>query len=116
MLLAYTTAKLDPTTQKKTYELQLFAQPDPPRAKGKHFYLIYLSSYPAVEVTVNAEARNVQALHLFPIDDIARGEIKIEQGGKTVLEFTANQHGNFHVVLFDKSDGTIGGMLLPDYG
>ena len=116
MLIAYSKATTDPVTQKTVQELQLFAQADPARQKGKRFFLLYLSSRPSAEIIVNGKPRSLPALHLVPADEVSRGEVRIEEGGKSVLDFVANENGNFHVILFDKPDGSLNGILLPDYG
>lgn len=114
-ILAYTKLVLDPLTRLPIAQLQLFSYPDPPPEKGKHFYLIYASSRPAVELLVNGQSRKLAALHLQKIDDIARGTVKVESVGKSVLDFTANENGAFLIVAFDKVDGSIGGIMMPVY-
>jgi hypothetical protein len=114
-IIAFAKPVQDPVTHKTIEQLQLFSQADPAREKGKHFYLLYVSARPAVDVVVNGQPRNLAALRQLKIDEIARGTIKVESAGKPVLEFAAQQNGNFLAMIFDKPDGGIAGMLLPDY-
>jgi hypothetical protein len=116
-VVAYTKPVVDPQTKKTVDQLQLFSQPDPPRGKGKHFRLLYVSAArPAVDVTLNGQATRLNALREGKADEVARGQMKIESAGKSVIDFTAEENGSFLVIVFDKADGSLGGMVLPDYG
>ena len=77
---------------------------------------MYVSSRPAVDLLVNGQPANLKALQQIKADSLARGSINVEYGGKRVISFTAEESGNFLIVIFDKADGGIAGMTLPDYG
>lgn len=113
-VIAYSKQVVDPVTKKSGFELQLFSQADPARDKGKQFYILYVSARPNVELAINGEARTLPALRAQKADD-SRGSIKVEYGGKPVVEFTANESGAFVAVISDKPDGGLAGILLPDY-
>jgi hypothetical protein len=115
-IIAFTKSVLDPITRKPVEQLQFFSQSDPPREKGKHFYIVYASAHPAVDLLINGQSRNVVALRTLRADDIAGGAIKIEYAGKSIADFTAHESGTFLVIILDKADGTVAGMVLPDYG
>jgi len=115
-IIAFTKPVLDPITHKTIQQLQLLSQIDPAREKGKRFYLIYVSARPTVSLVVNGQPKNLPALRQFKTADILHGTIKVESDGKLVLDFAAQQNGNVLAIIFDKADGSISGMLLPDYG
>ena len=114
-MIAFVKPVLDPNTRQTTLQLQLFSQQDAAREKGKHFFLLYVSPRPAVDVVVNGQPKNVPALRQIKVDDLAPGNIKIESSGKEIVNFAAQQNGNFLAIIFDKPDSTLTGMLLPDY-
>ncbi len=115
-VIAYSKLGADPHTKQPLQELQLFALPDPARAKGKHFRMIYASARASAEVTLNGQPTRLNALREAGLSELARGNIKIEAAGKPVMDFTAEENGTFLIIIFDKPDGSLGGMLLPDYG
>lgn len=106
---------LDPATRQTTLQLQLYSQGDSAREKGKHFYLLYVSPRPAVDLIINGQPKNVPALRQFKVNDVAHGSIKVESGGNSLVDFAAQQNGNFLAIVFDKPDGSLSGMLVPDY-
>jgi hypothetical protein len=112
-IIAFTKPVVDSVTRKIVQELQLVFQTDPPREKGKHFYVIYASPHPAANLVLNGVQQNIPALRQLKADE--RGSIKIESGGKAIVDFTAQQNGSFLAIVFDKPDGSLAGMLLPDY-
>ena len=115
-IVAYSKAVIDPLTRKPVNQLQLFTETDPPREKGKQFRMLFVSARPAADVTINGQAQNLPALKTVKIDNVARGAVKVEAAGKPVFDFTAEESGSFLIIIFDKPDGTVGGVMLPDYG
>ena len=115
-IVAYSKAVIDPLTRKPVNQLQLFTETDPPREKGKQFRMLFVSARPAADVTINGQAKNLPALKTVKIDNVARGAVKVEAAGKPVFDFTAEESGSFLIIIFDKPDGTVGGVMLPDYG
>jgi hypothetical protein len=114
-IIAFAKPVFDPVTRQNTMQLQLFPQPDAAREKGKHFFLLYVSPRPAADVVVNGQPRNVPALRQINVDNLAHGNIKIESDRTEIANFAAQQNGNFLAIIFDKPDGTLTGMLMPDY-
>lgn len=114
-IIAFAKPVLDPITRQTIVQLELYSQPDAAREKGKHFYLLYVSPRPAANLVVNGQPKNVPALRQFKVDDLAQRSIKIESAGSSIVDFEAQQNGNFLAVIFDKPDGSLTGMLLPDY-
>ena len=96
--------------------MQLFTETDPPREKGKQFRMLFVSARPAVDVIINGQPKNLPALKTIKVDNVARGAVKVEAAGKPVFDFTAEESGSFLIIIFDKPDGTMGGVMLPDYG
>ena len=115
-VVAYAKPAVDPTTKKSTEVVQLLARPDPPRGKGKQFQVLSVSSRPTLTVTINGQSVTLGSLRELKADDLAKGSIKIEYAGKSVIDFAAQEPGSFLTVVFDRPDGTLGGVLVPDYG
>ncbi len=115
-LIAYSKWVLDPITRKPVPQLQIFPQSNAPRNKGKHFYYLYVSARPTAEITVNGQPMSLSALRSVAADEISRGAAKIESGGISIVDFTAAESGSFLVIIFDKPDGSLNGIVLPDYG
>lgn len=115
-VIAFSKPALDPQTKKTIEIIQLFARADPPREKGKHFQVISVSSHPSVDLTINGQPLTLASFRELKADDAAKGALKIEFAGKSVLNFAADESGSFLAVLYDRPDGTMGAVLLPDYG
>ena len=115
-VVAYPKPTVDPLTKKTVQTLALFARADPPREKGKHFQILCVSARPSIDVSVNGQPVSLAPLRELKADGYAKGSLKIEYLGKPVIDFGAEESGSFLVILFDRPDGTIGGILLPDYG
>jgi hypothetical protein len=90
-------------------------RPNPPRAHGKQFELLYLSSRPAINLTINGQNRMVSAMREVLPGDLPSGQIKVEYAGKPVLLFDAPESGNFLVVIFDDLAGKVSGVVVADY-
>jgi hypothetical protein len=115
-VVAYPKPAIDPLTKKTVQTLALFARADPPREKGKHFQILCVSTRPSINISVNGQPVSLAPLRELKADGYAKGSLKIEYLGKPVIDFGAEESGSFLVVLFDRPDGTIGGVLMPDYG
>lgn len=115
-IIAFSKPVVDPQTKQTVQQLQLVALPDPPRGKGKSFRVVYASAKPGLEIMLNGQPLHLNAMQESRTGEAARGAIKIEAAGKPVLNFTAEESGSFLAIIFDKADGSLGGMLLPDYG
>ena len=115
-VVAFLKPVFDPQTRQTVVQAQLFAQPEPPHEKGKHFYILYASANTGINLTVNGQARILRPLQLEKADDRAHSTIKLESGGRSFFDFAAEENGTFVVIVFDKPDGTIGAMVLPNYG
>src|SRR2546421_966194 len=96
-VIAYCKTIVDPRTRQPTQILQLLSRPNPPRAHGKQFQLLYLSGRPMIDLTINGQSRSVSALRELLPAELPAGQIKIEYTGKPVVTFDAPQSGNFLV-------------------
>jgi hypothetical protein len=114
-IIAYCKTVVDPRTRQPTEVLQLLPRQNPPHTRGRQFQLLYLSSRPSVNLTINGQNRSVSALREIGSDQLPTTQIKIEYGGKSVLTFDAPEAGNFLVVVFDDKAGKVSGVVVPDY-
>lgn len=115
-VVAFPKPAIDPTTKKTVQTLQVLARPDPPREKGKHFQILSVSNRPTVDLSINGQSVSLPSLRELKADEFVKGALKIECTGKPVVDFAAEESGSFLVILFDRPDGTLGGMVMPDYG
>jgi hypothetical protein len=115
-IIAFLRPVFDTQTRQTVQQCELFAQPEPTHEKGKHFYVVYVSARPSTSVTINGQLKVLKAFQVEKVDDLAHGNIKIESSGNSVFEFKAEQNGTFLVVVFDKPDGVLAAMNLPNYG
>ena len=116
-VVVYPKPTVDPLSKKTVQTLQLFARADPPREKGKHFQILCVSNRPSVDISVNGQPVSLAPMRELKADSFAvHDTLKIEYLGKPVIAFGAEESGSFLVILFDRPDGTIGGVLMPDYG
>jgi hypothetical protein len=114
-VIAYCKTVIDSRTRQPTQILQLLPRQNPPRAHGKQFQLLYLSSRPTINLTINDQPRSVSALRELMPGDLPSGQIKVEYSGNPVLTFDAPESGNFLVVIFDDLGGKVSGVVVPDY-
>jgi len=115
-IIAYCKFTVDPQTRKVTQALQLLTRQNPPRARGRDFQLLFVSSHPSIDLSINGQNRSVKALREIGGADLPSGEIKIDYAGKPLTSFTAPEAGNFLVVIFDDPAGKVRGVVVPDYG
>ena len=110
--IAYSVPVVDPRTKQSVPALRLFALRTPPRSTRKQFQVVYASHRPQADLVINGSSRVIPA---FQAVQLEAESLKVEQGGKDVLKFVARESGSFVAVIYDKADGTLGGVLLPDY-
>ncbi len=115
-IVGYSFAVEDPQTKKPVEQLKFYAEVEPAREKGKHFRLLYASAKPAADLTVNGQPLKLAALRSVNLPAAAHDTVKLETGGKAFFDFTAAESGSFLVVIFDKADGSLAAVTLPDYG
>jgi len=108
-LIAYTKTVPDPQGR-PAEAVQIFSRPNPPRKSGKQYQVIYASNRPSTEVVVNGHPMTLVAFR-----EVTTDGLKIEQSGKAAVRFSAHENGSFLAVLFDKADGSLGGVVLAEY-
>ncbi len=114
-MIAYCKATVDPITKTPKKTIQLIQRANPPPDRGRHFQVLYLSNQPATEVILNNTPRRVDAMREVAGEELSGGDIKVEQGGRTIVTFVAPGAGNFLVILYEDSSGKLVGVVLPDY-
>ena len=115
-MIAYCKTVIDPRTRQPTEVLQLLPRQNPPHTRARQFQLLFLSSRPSIDLTINGQNRSVSALREIGSDQLPTTQIKIEHGTKPVVTFDAPEAGNFLVVIFEDKAGKVSGVVIPDYG
>ena len=114
-VIAYCGLGIDPQTHQPKKVLQLLQRANPPPNGGRHFQLLYVSSQPGVDINLNGAPTQVKSMQEMNAAELPAGSISVSQAGKSIVNFTAPQAGNFLVVLYDTAAGPLAGLVLPDY-
>src|SRR6266480_3358991 len=111
-IIAYCKTVVDPRTRQLTEVLQLLPRQNPPRTRGRQFQLLYVSSRPSIDLTINGQNRSISALREIGSDQLPTTQIKIEHGARPVVAFDAPEAGNFLVVIFEDKAGKVSGVVV----
>ena len=110
-MIAYCKVVVDPRTNVLKKTLQLLQRMNPPKDGGRHFQLLYVSSKPTADIVLNGTPVRIASMREVKGAELPGGDIKVEQAGKSVVQFTAPQAGNFLAILYDAPAGNVAGFV-----
>lgn len=114
-VIAYCSLAIDPQTKAAKKVVQLLTRSNPLRDSGRHFQLLLISTRPQMDIILNGASIRVKAMKELRVPEPPMGSIRVDQGGKPVVQFNAPQAGNFFVVLYEEANGNLAGFVIPDY-
>lgn len=114
-VIAYCKVVMDRKTNTLRKSIQLLPRPNPPKNSGRHFQVLYVSNRPDVDIVLNGAPARVKAMKEVNGPELPGGNISVARAGASIVQFTAPQAGNFLVVLYDSSAGSLAGFVIPNY-
>ena len=93
-------------------ELRFSARGNQPPSTTKAYSAIYVGKAAEVAVSFNGQNQNVQNLREVRV--AASGSLAVKSGNDVIASYAPDEAGNYLVVLYDKPDSKVGGVIVRD--